>query len=89
MSDKKPENNNRPGGSWRPLVMMLVVSLVLTALFWLTIQRFRQGTVEEIKYSEFMDMLYSGEVQSVEISSDRLTIHPKEGTRNRQQYSTT
>ncbi|MBQ8982004.1 MAG: ATP-dependent zinc metalloprotease FtsH [Lachnospiraceae bacterium] len=56
---------------------MLVVSVVLTALFWFTMQRFKQGTVEEIKYSEFMDMLYSGQIESVEISTNSITIHPK------------
>ena len=76
MSDK-PDNNKRPNGSWRPLIMMLVVSVVLTALFWFTMQRFKQGTVEEIKYSEFMDMLYSGQIESVEISTNSITIHPK------------
>lgn len=76
MSDK-PDNNKRPNGSWRPLIMMLVVSVVLTALFWFTMQRFKQGTVEEIKYSEFMDMLYSGQIESVEISTNTITIHPK------------
>jgi cell division protease FtsH len=80
MNDKKPDNNKRPNGSWKPLVMMLVVSIVLTILFWATMQRFRQGTVEEIKYSEFMDMLYNGEIESVEISSDTITIHPKSGS---------
>ncbi len=82
MSDKKPDNNKYPNGSWKPLVMMLVVSVVLTILFWTTMQRFRQGTVEEIKYSQFMDMLYNGEIESVEISSDTITIHPKTGNQN-------
>ncbi|MBR1568174.1 MAG: ATP-dependent zinc metalloprotease FtsH [Lachnospiraceae bacterium] len=88
MSDK-PDNNKRPNGSWRPLIMMLVVSIVLTALFWFTMQRFKQGTVEEIKYSEFMDMLYSGQVESVEISTNTITIHPKTNTGSKIENNTT
>ena len=79
MNDNKPDNNKRPNGSWKPLVMMLVVSIMLTVLFWAAMQRFKQGTVEEIKYSQFMDMLYSGQIESIEISSDTIIIHPVKG----------
>ena len=79
MNDNKSDNNKRPNGSWKPLVMMLVVSIILTLLFWATMQRFKHGTVEEIKYSQFMDMLYSGQIDSIEISSDTIIIHPVKG----------
>ena len=42
-------DNRKPGGSWKPLVVMLIISVVLTLLFWGTLQRYKQGTVEEIK----------------------------------------
>lgn len=70
-------NNKRPGGSWKPLVVMLILSVVLTLLFWGTLERFQQGRVEEIKYSEFMDKLQADEIKSVEISSSKIVIYPK------------
>lgn len=71
-------DNKKPNGSWKPLVVMLVISVVLTLLFWGTLQRYKQGTVEEIKYSQFMDMLEKGEIESIEISDDSIIIHPVE-----------
>ena len=67
-------DNKKPNGSWKPLVVMLVISVVLTLLFWGTLQRYKQGTVEEIKYSQFMDMLEKGEIESIEISDDSIII---------------
>ncbi len=69
-------NNKKPNGSWKPLVIMLIISVGLTLLFWGTLQRYKQGTVEEIKYSQFMDMLSNGEVESVEITDSAIVIHP-------------
>ena len=71
-------DNRKPGGSWKPLVVMLIISVVLTLLFWGTLQRYKQGTVEEIKYSQFMDMLENDEIESIEISDNSIIIHPKE-----------
>lgn len=71
-------NNKKPNGSWKPLIIMLIISMGLTLLFWGTLQRYKQGTVEEIKYSQFMDMLKEGEVESVEISDSSIIIHPTE-----------
>lgn len=71
-------DNRKPNGSWKPLIVMLIISVVLTLLFWGTLQRFKQGTIEEIKYSEFMEMLQEDQIESVEISDSTITIHPVE-----------
>lgn len=76
MNENNSDNNKRPNGSWKPLVIMLIISVVLTLLFWGTLQRYKQGTVEEIKYSEFMDMLEKDEIKSIEIADSTITIHP-------------
>lgn len=77
MSESNSNNNKKSGGSWKPLVVMLVLSVVLTLLFWGTLERFQQGRVEEIKYSEFMDKLQADEIKSVEISTNKIVIYPK------------
>ncbi len=76
MNDNNSNKNKKPGGSWKPLIVMLVISVGLTLLFWGTLQRFKQGTVEEIKYSQFMDMLENGEIESIEVSDTAIVIHP-------------
>ncbi|MCM1495588.1 MAG: ATP-dependent zinc metalloprotease FtsH [Bacteroides sp.] len=78
MNENNSDNNKKPNGSWKPLVVMLIISVALTLLFWGTLQRYKQGTVEEIKYSEFMDMLENDEIKSIEISDSLITIHPIE-----------
>lgn len=78
MNENNSDNNKKPNGSWKPLVVMLIISVALTLLFWGTLQRYKQGTVEEIKYSEFMDMLENDEIKSIEISDSLITIHPVE-----------
>lgn len=84
MNEKNTDNNKKPSGSWKPLVVMLVISIVLTFLFWNTLQRYSQGTIEEIKYSQFMDMLENGEIESIEISDSTITIHPIPGNNTNQ-----
>lgn len=78
MNENNSNKNKNSNGSWKPLVIMLIISVGLTLLFWGTLQRYKQGTVEEIKYSQFMDMLADGEIQSVEISDNAIVIHPVE-----------
>lgn len=78
MNENNSDKNKKPSGSWKPLVIMLIISVVLTLLFWGTLQRYKQGKVEEIKYSEFMDMLKDGSIDSVEITNNTIIIHPEE-----------
>lgn len=91
MNENNSNNNNnkKPGGSWKPLVVMLIISVVLTLLFWGTLERYQQGRVEEIKYSEFMDKLENDEIKSVEISSDKIVVYPKSNDNSFQKVSYT
>ncbi len=91
MNENNSNNNNnkKPGGSWKPLVVMLVISVVLTLLFWGTLERYQQGRVEEIKYSEFMDKLQNDEIKSVEISNNKIVVYPKSNENSFQKVSYT
>ncbi len=91
MNENNSNNNNnkKPGGSWKPLIVMLIISVVLTLLFWGTLERYQQGRVEEIKYSEFMDKLQNDEIKSVEISSSKIVVYPKSNDNSFQKVSYT
>ena len=91
MNENNSNNNNnkKPGGSWKPLIVMLIISVVLTLLFWGTLERYQQGRVEEIKYSEFMDKLQNDEIKSVEISSSKIIVYPKSNDNSFQKVSYT
>ena len=75
-------NNNKGDkkGGWRPMLFTLAVALLLTAMVGAVANRYRTGELKEIKYSEFLDMLEKGEIESVKLSSSRVTITPKEET---------
>ena len=59
------------------LIRFMLIALVVTSVFNLLIASVSLKTVTEIKYSEFVTMLDNGEVESVEIEDDRLTITQK------------
>ena len=84
MSDNYNENNNRRQGgnnsqdpkkqNW----VMRIVAALISLFLVLTIMNVLTGrTEEEISYSDFITMLDSGKIESVEISSDRIHIIPK------------
>ncbi len=84
MSDNYNENNNRRQGgnnsqdpkkqNW----VMRIVAALISLFLVLTIMNVLTGrTEEEISYSDFITMLDSGKIESVEISSDRISIIPK------------
>ena len=74
------DNNNMPGNNFGQTMMIILIAAVLAYLLMSTGRDFlRDSSEEEISYSEFYDMVESGEVESVEIGTgDRITVHPSE-----------
>ena len=73
-------NNNKGDkkGGWRPMLFTLAVALLLTSMVGAVANRYRTGELKEIKYSEFLAMLEKGEIESVKLSSSKVTITPRE-----------
>ena len=72
---RPPEMNKFQKFLRSPWVFLLIFALLLGL-----VQLFATpggSLVEEISYSEFLDMLDAGKVDSVEVSSDTLKIVPK------------
>lgn len=67
-----------PGNNFGQTMMIILIAAVLAYLLMSTGRDFlRDSSEEEISYSEFYDMVESGEVESVEIGTgDRITVHP-------------
>ena len=89
MSTPNNRNNNRSGNgknnkddqnkpklnSALPIIIVAaVIVLLINSLF----NSFTASMMEEIKYNEFRDMLEAGQVEEVEIQSDRVLIRSKE-----------
>lgn len=80
-------NNNSgsgPGGSGgdspkKQSIILFLVAALITLILMSSFMRMMTGsTVREIAYTEFIQMLEDGQVDSVVIGSDRVTIYPVE-----------
>ncbi len=81
--NKNPQNDNNQNSNNkktpnRSFLFMLVVSIGLTLLFFYAYSRYQTSQQEEISYSQFLDMLDKGEVESVKIYGSTLEITPRE-----------
>lgn len=78
------DNNGNSGdgrngkGRGRSILVMLVISIILTLLFWKAYDRIANGTQKEIPYSGFIEMLENGEVKDVEIYSTKIEFAPND-----------
>ena len=62
-----------PPGIFSYLIVAVIVWIIISSITSL----FKSDAIKEIKYNEFLDMLQSGKVESVEIKPDRLNITQK------------
>lgn len=70
--------NNGKDPKKQSMILFLIAALV-TLLMMSSFMKMMSGETEkEISYNEFIQMLEDGKVESVEISSDRVNIKPKE-----------
>lgn len=77
-------NGNRGGGQGdqnprrQSLLLLLVAALVTLLCMSYFMKVMGNATNQEIPYNEFVKMVEDGEVESVEITSDRINIVPKQ-----------
>jgi cell division protease FtsH len=81
--------NNGNGGPGRPggpgsndpkkqSFIILIVAALVTLLSISVFMKLMTGTTnQEISYNEFISMVENGEVESVQVDSDKITIYPK------------
>ncbi len=79
--DNNMNNNNNSGGDNNPRrqnILLLVVAALVTILCMTYFMRAMTSTSnKEISYTEFIQMINEGKVESVVIESDRISIIPK------------
>ena len=82
-NNKNGGNNNNNNGGPRnnrngQMVMMFVLITLVALLFMSMISKWQtQMTAKEISYTEFLQMVEDGKVESVELSSQQIDITPK------------
>ena len=80
-----PNNNknNGPNGNGndprrQSLIMLVIAALVTLFCISMFMRMFTGASNQEITYNAFIDMVESGQVESVTVESDRIIIYPKE-----------
>lgn len=62
------------------MIVLIVISVVLTLLFWKVYNRISDGRTDEAPYSQFVQALDAGEISEVEVYSSQIKWVPKQGT---------
>lgn len=75
-------NNNKPGNNKGTpnkvaVIITMVAALVIWSMYSLLSSQLQESTKKEITYDKFINMLEQGEIASVEIQADRISIVPK------------
>ena len=80
---KKPPQNKKI------VLICLIITLMAVLLLSYITKTVASGSVEEITYNRFLDMLENGEVEEVVIKSDRIMITPKQKVASYYNYTIT
>ncbi len=75
-NDNNDNKNKKPGGL-NSTVIMLVIAVILTLIFWIQFNNYRSKGETEVEYSKFIKMVESNEVGSVKIYGDKIYFEPK------------
>lgn len=71
------QNGNRRKPPNRSFLVMLVISVGLTLLFFYVYNKYQAGQREEISYGQFLDMLEEGTIEKVKIYNSTIEIIPR------------
>ncbi len=82
MGENNSNNNDQNGGGKSPKNKQTIMILLVAALVTLLLLSYLRGVInnassQKIPYNEFIEMVMDGEVESVSISNDIITITPK------------
>ena len=86
MEENNQNNNNNPNGNKprRPgftgTLILLIISAILTLIFWQQFNKFRSSDEEEVSYDTFITMVDEGKVEKIEIYNTKIFFTPKEQT---------
>ncbi|MBQ7975464.1 MAG: ATP-dependent zinc metalloprotease FtsH [Clostridia bacterium] len=76
MNEKDKKNKNKVP-SKNPFIAVLIVSIIATVLLNALLTSVNSPKTKEIAYSEFLEMIKTGEVQEVSLAADKITVVKK------------
>ena len=75
----QPQSNNNNNDS-KTLIWFVIMAVLFTSVINIFISSATTRQAQEVTYSHFMEMVDEGNVETVEITSDRITFRVKEDT---------
>ena len=75
-NDNNNEGGKKPGGL-NSTIIMLIIAIVLTLIFWIQFNNYKTKGETEVEYSKFIQMVDQHEVGSVKVYSDKIYFEPK------------
>lgn len=76
-------NNNSQKTPNRNFMFMLIMSVIMTLMFFYVYNNIKGSKVEELSYGQFLDMLEEDQVEEVKIYSSTLEVTPKKDSENK------
>ncbi len=76
-NNNQQNNNNGRKSPNRGGIFMVIIAVGLTFLFFYVYARYQDGQREEISYSQFLNMLNEGSIETVRIYSSTIEVIPK------------
>ena len=69
------DNNNKNNKNGQMIMVFILVSLVALFIMSMVMNRYTSMSTSEISYSDFLQMVEDGKVESVEFDSYQINIH--------------
>ena len=76
-NDNNDNNKNKKPGGLNSTIIMLIIAVILTLIFWIQFNNYRSKGETEVEYSKFINMVQNHEVGSVKVYNDKIYFEPK------------
>ena len=77
MGENDNNNDGKKPSGLNSTIIMLIIAVILTLIFWIQFNNYRTKGETEVEYSKFIEMVDKHEVGSVKVYSDKIYFEPK------------
>ena len=85
--DNKNKNDNNKKSNRNGLIIALIAAVSIFTLFSYLSRQFNESTHIQVTYNKFLDMLNEGEIEYINLKTDRIEFVPKEQPSNMYEIS--
>ena len=77
MGENDNNNDGKKPSGLNSTIIMLIIAVILTLVFWIQFNNYRTKGETEVEYSKFIEMVDKHEVGSVKVYGDKIYFEPK------------